>query len=142
MEDFDFNEFFAEGADDCIDDCPVHSRTEKYEYNPSEGIEKMLGVSYVGNYAVFTDDDVDSLPKDPASLAALLFMTPEELNKHIGYITKVFYVGDGPLLKGRTVADRVWEARRQDVRGAQSLHISVVDHLTMGGTIEQLDPLH
>ena len=126
---------------DCSE-CPVHSRVNVHDYNPTAGIEAMYAVTYVGDYAVYTDDDTASLPQDPFVLGQMLAMSGEELSDVIGYVVKVYYVGNGPIQDDSGIAPVELALRTDSCVRANMLHDDTVEALREGANADDLRDLY
>lgn len=122
--------------------CSIHARIDSYEYDPSEEMQLMQAVTYVGEYAVYTDDDRDDLPKDPFVLVQMLVMPEEELIKAIGYAVKVYWVGEQAIQHQGEVGAIELSLKVGECYRAKMLHDDIVQVLRDGGDGNDLRDLY
>lgn len=124
------------------DNCPVHNRIDVEDYDPSDDDQRMYAITYVGEYAVYTGDDIDSLPKDPFVLGQMLMMNPEALSKSIGYAVKVYWVADGAIESNGVIGATELVVRVDSCYRAKMLHDDIVKVLREGGDGNDLRDLY
>lgn len=126
---------------DCSE-CPVHNRIDVEDYDPSDDDQRMYAITYVGEYAVYTDDDIDSLPTDPYVLTQMLFMAPEALSEAIGYAVKVYWVGEQAIEHEGEIGAVELVVRVDSCYRAKMLHDDIVRVLREGGDGNDLRDLY
>jgi len=124
------------------DSCPVHNRIDVEDYDPNDDDQRMYAITYVGEYAVYTDDDIDSLPIDPYVLTQMLFMSPEALSESIGYAVKVYWVGEQAIEHQGEIGALELVVRVDSCYRAKMLNDDIVRVLREGGDGNDLRDLY
>lgn len=114
--------------DDCSDsNCPVHTRTDELVDEEHD----FAGITYLGNYCVYTDIDMSDVISDPASILARL-VAPV-------WVTVVVEVGDGTLASSGSTFFRgssyepVYKSGRNSMEEAKATHARFVDTILLQG---------